>query len=82
MLEDPFYDIVIFDQADDFHLSGTFRAWKRVNFIILLNQPGPVSSGCPGRYIRFQDKGYPFIISGGLDRLLWKVRNAIGAAKA
>lgn len=26
MFEEPFYDVLILDHADDFHLSGTFRA--------------------------------------------------------
>jgi len=38
-LEDLFDDVLILDHADDFHLSGTFRAGQGVYFVNLLDQP-------------------------------------------
>jgi hypothetical protein len=34
-------DVLILDNADDFHLSGTFRASQWVHLINLLDQTGP-----------------------------------------
>jgi hypothetical protein len=42
VLEDLFDDVLILDQADDFHLSGTFGASQWVHFVNLMDQSGPV----------------------------------------
>ena len=57
MREDVADDLCVFDEADNPHVSLTFRADQGINFINLLNQPCPILSEYFYIAIRFKDTG-------------------------
>ena len=62
MLEDLFYDLLVLYEGDDLHPALAFCTGKRVYFIDLLDQSGPILSVLFGGTLRFQDIGHPFIL--------------------
>ena len=62
MLKNLFYDILILDNADYLHRSGTFWASQRVHFIDFLEQSCPVFSRLFWWLLRFKDIGYRLIL--------------------
>jgi hypothetical protein len=58
VFQDGLDDLPVFDEADDAHGSPALRAGQGIDFIDLLDQPGPVLPVFLGALIGFQDAGY------------------------
>ena len=55
VLQDPLDDIGIVDQCNDAHRGAAVGALERIDFVHLLNQPGPIGLA-PGIHGRFVDE--------------------------